>query len=72
MKHARDGLSRYNLVLPTDESNAVRNEANRQGITINGFLQWCIRTGIRLFREVSKPDTVFIIRSKNGDKELWF
>jgi len=70
IRGAPSGVKRYNLVLPEALFLEVQDLAGRQHVTVLELLRKFIRLGLLVAKAEESPDTVFLLREGNTERQL--
>jgi hypothetical protein len=64
------GIKRYNLVLPEALFSEVQALADQRGVTVLELLRKFIRLGLLVAKAEDSPDTVFLLRDGETERQL--
>jgi len=65
-----NGLKRYNLVLPEPLFREVQEMADQRHVTVLELLRKFIRLGLLVAKAEESPDTVFLLRDGDTERQL--
>ncbi len=71
-ENQKDGGKRYNLVLPTHLYEEVQTLADEQKTSVLDLLRRFIKIGLLVAKLSQSPDTAFIIREGDREREVVF
>src|SRR5262245_3097912 len=70
IRGAPSGVKRYNLVLPEPLFREVQELADQRHVTVLELLRKFIRLGLLVAKAEESPDTVFLIRDGDTERQL--
>lgn len=70
MANKTNGTKRYNLVIPEELFNEVKNVADKQGTTTVEVIRKFIRIGLLAEKTQSEPGSALIIREGDTERQI--
>jgi hypothetical protein len=68
----RSGVKRYNLVIPEPLFNEVQQLADEENTTVVDLFRRFIKLGLMVAKITRTPDTAFIIKEGDREREIIF